>query len=117
MAPRAPPAAAAADDPASSAPPKASGWLVVGETEDYDAASPAPLLHLALVAVAVAPLLFTVPPNVAIIATPSLTILVGSLRSVKEAPPTETMTQKDAMRFPLVGRRVLWRSGTAAWEP
>ena len=116
MAPRAPPAAAAADDPASSAPPKATGWLVHGESEVYDA-PPAPLLHLALLAVAVAPLLFTVPPNVAIIATPSLTILVGSLRSVKEAPPTETMTQKDAMRFPLVGRRVLWRSGTAAWEP
>ena len=105
MAPRAP-RAAAAEDPASSAPPKATGWLVHGETEDYDAAAPAPLLHLALLAVAVAPLLFTVPPNVAIIATPSLTILVGALRSVKETPPTETMTQKDAMRFPLVGRRV-----------
>ena len=116
MAPRTPPdAAAAAADPASSAQPKAAGWLVVGETED--APAPAPLLHLALLAVAVAPLLFTVPPNIAIIATPSLTILVGALRSVKETPPTETMTQKDAMRFPLVGRRVRRRSSGAAWEP
>ena len=97
----APPAAA---DAAAST-PKAS-WLVAGETDDYDVHPPAPLLHLALVAVTVAPLLVAVPPNVAIIATPTLAILVGALRSVKEAPPTETMTQKDAMRFPLVGRRV-----------
>ena len=121
MAPRAP-RAAAAEEPASIAPPKATGWLVHGwlvhgETEDYDAPAPAPLLHLALVAVAVAPLLFTVPPNFAIIATPSLTIVVGALRSVKEMPPTETMTQKDAMRFPLVGRRVRRRSSLAALEP
>ena len=121
MAPRAP-RAAAAEEPASIAPPKATGWLVHGwlvhgETEDYDAPAPAPLLHLALVAVAVAPLLFTVPPNFAIIATPSLTIVVGALRSVKEMPPTETMTQKDAMRVPLVGRRVRRRSSLAALEP
>jgi hypothetical protein len=98
----APPAAADAAAPVST--PKA--WLVEGETEDYDVPAPAPLLHLALLAVTVAPVLVAVPPNVAIIATPTLAILVGALRSVKEAPPTETMTQKDAMRFPLVGRRV-----------
>jgi hypothetical protein len=101
MAPR-----AAADGAASAvAPPKAS-WLVHGETDEFDVHPPASLLHLALLAVTVAPLLVAVPPNVAIIATPTLAILVGALRSVKETPPTETMTQKDAMRFPLVGRRV-----------
>ena len=102
--------AAGASEPKSGASaavaaPRLAGWLTVGETDDYDVPAPAPLTHVALLAVTLAPLLLPVPPNVAIVLTPTLAILAGSYRSVKEAPPTETMTQKDAMRFPLVGRR------------
>lgn len=80
------------------------GWLTLGETDAYDAPAAAPRLHLALGLVAVLPLLLDVPANAAIVATPTLTILAGAWRSVKSSPPTETMTQSDAMRFPIVGR-------------
>lgn len=97
---------AEADAAAASAPPPAAagGWLVRGETDEYDGPAPVPGLHAALLAVALAPALLAVPPNAAIVATPTLAILAGAWRSVKPAPPTETMTQKDAMRFPLIGR-------------
>lgn len=85
------------------------GRLVVGETDEYDAPPPAPRLHAALLVVAVLPLCVDVPASVAIVATATLAILAGAWRSIKAAPPTETMTQKDAMRFPLIGRRVSTR--------
>jgi hypothetical protein len=116
-----------AAEPATTAPPAKptatlaatprTGWVTVDETDDYDAPAPAPLLHLALLAVAVAPLLVPVPPNVAIVLTPTLAILAGAYRSVKEAPPSEQMTQKDAMRFPLVGRCVAAARGRARGPP
>ena len=89
------------------------GRLVVGETDEYDAPPPAPRLHAALLVVAVLPLCMDVPVSVAIVATATLAILAGAWRSVKAAPPTETMTQKDAMRFPLIGRRV----AALGWRP
>jgi len=83
------------------------GQLVLGSTDEYDAPAPAPRLHAALFVVAVLPLCVDIPASFAIVATATLAILAGSWRSVKAAPPTETMTQKDAMRFPLIGRCVL----------
>jgi hypothetical protein len=100
------PAATAATEAMQPTTASPRGWVTVDETDDYDAPAPAPVLHVALLAVAVAPLLVAVPPNVAIVLTPTLAILAGAYRSVKEAPPSEQMTQKDAMRFPLVGRCV-----------
>lgn len=100
-------AAVVADAPqAGSSGATPFGRLVVGETDDYDAPAPAPRLHAALLVITVLPLCVDVPASFAIVATATLAILAGSWRSVKAAPPAETMTQKDAMRFPLIGRCV-----------
>mmetsp|Transcript_19477 Transcript_19477/g.23324 ORF Transcript_19477/g.23324 Transcript_19477/m.23324 type:complete len:382 (+) Transcript_19477:258-1403(+) len=69
----------------------------------------APVAHAALAAVAVAPLLVQVPTNANIVVTACLAVYVGSYRSYKpEQPMQETLTQKDAMKFPLVGSCVLF---------
>lgn len=65
----------------------------------------APFTHLIVLAVACAPLLVGIPANINIVLLPTLTIFAGAWRSVKLAPPVEAMTQKDAMQFPLIGRR------------
>lgn len=65
----------------------------------------APFTHFLLLAVACAPLLVGIPANLNIVLLPTLTLFAGAWRSVKLAPPTEAMTQKDAMQFPLIGRR------------
>lgn len=75
----------------------------------YDASRlPAPWAHAALGVLAVLPLVFDVPANVNIVLTAVLTVCVGSWRSVKPDPPSESMTKKDAMKFPLVGSCVLF---------
>lgn len=71
--------------------------------------APAPFTHALLVAGAALPLFVHVPANLNILVLPTFTIFAGAWRSVKIAgPPSETMTQKDAMRFPLIGSCVLF---------
>ena len=66
------------------------------------------LAHVALAANTIAPLFVTYPFNVNVIVTASLAVFTGCVRSVKDAPPTEAMTKKDAMKFPLVGSVMLF---------
>ena len=69
--------------------------------------APAPYTHALVVITALLPLVVHIPVNVNIVLLPALTIYAGSWRSVKTSgPPGETMTQKDAMQFPLIGRHV-----------
>ncbi|GFR51918.1 hypothetical protein Agub_g14402 [Astrephomene gubernaculifera] len=74
----------------------------------YASDKPALIAHLLLLALSLAPLVINVPTNVNIVATAALAVYAGSWRSVKPAPPTESMTKKDAMRFPIVGSCVLF---------
>ncbi|CAM6121236.1 unnamed protein product [Calypogeia fissa] len=62
----------------------------------------------ALVGLTLAPLVVTVNPNFNVIATACLTVFIGCHRSVKPAPPTETMSKEHAMRFPFIGSAVLF---------
>ncbi|KAL7126954.1 hypothetical protein ABFS83_14G221700 [Erythranthe nasuta] len=65
------------------------------------------LANLALAALTFAPLVVKVDPNLNVILTACLTVYVGCYRSVKATPPTETMSNEHAMRFPLVGSAML----------
>ena len=71
-------------------------------------AGPAPLSFAALLAIAVLPLFAKVPTNVNIVITAAATVFCGCWRSVKPEPPSEAMTKKDAMKFPLVGSVILF---------
>ncbi|RVX20166.1 Signal peptide peptidase [Vitis vinifera] len=48
-----------------------------------------------------------VDPNLNVILTACLTVYVGCYRSVKPTPPSETMSNEHAMRFPFVGSAML----------
>lgn len=63
--------------------------------------------NLALFALTLAPLVMKVDPNLNVILTACLTVYVGCYRSVKPTPPSETMSNEHAMRFPLVGSAML----------
>ncbi|KAF7119919.1 hypothetical protein RHSIM_Rhsim13G0211100 [Rhododendron simsii] len=63
--------------------------------------------NLALAGLTVAPLVVKVDPNLNVILTACLTVYVGCYRSVKATPPSETMSNEHAMRFPLVGSAML----------
>lgn len=65
------------------------------------------LANLALAGLTFAPLVVKVNPNVNVILTACLAVYVGCYRSVKPTPPTETMSNEHAMRFPLVGSAML----------
>ncbi|KAL0371062.1 UNVERIFIED_CONTAM: Signal peptide peptidase [Sesamum angustifolium] len=65
------------------------------------------LANLALAGLTLAPLLVKVDPNLNVILTACLTVYVGCYRSVKPTPPSETMSNEHAMRFPLVGSAML----------
>eukprot|EP00803_Ostreobium_quekettii_P006669 evm.model.scf_192EXC.1 EVM.evm.TU.scf_192EXC.1 scf_192EXC:40115-43796(+) len=67
----------------------------------------APVHTLCLGLLAAAPLAVQVPPELNIVVTAGLTVYVGSWRSVKTQLPAESMTKKDAMRFPVIGSAVL----------
>ena len=69
-----------------------------------------PLAHLALLALAVAPMFVAVETNLNILATATLAVYAGAHRSVRPvaAGNTEAMTKQDAMRFPLIGSCVLF---------
>jgi hypothetical protein len=54
-----------------------------------------------------APLVIKVSSNFNVIATACLTVFIGCHRSVKPAPPSETVSKEHAMRFPFIGSAVL----------
>lgn len=64
--------------------------------------------NLALAGLSLAPLVVKVNPNLNVVLTACLTVYVGCHRSVKAAPPMETMSKEHAMRFPLIGSVVLF---------
>ncbi|KAK9820672.1 hypothetical protein WJX74_004224 [Apatococcus lobatus] len=76
-------------------------------SDDQKTSIPSPGAHLLLLAVSLAPLAFPVHANALIILTASLTVWVGSCRSIKPEPPSESMSKKDAMRFPIIGSAIL----------
>lgn len=63
--------------------------------------------NLALLGLSLAPLVVKVDPNLNVVLTACLAVYVGCYRSVKSTPPTETMSNEHAMRFPLVGSAML----------
>ncbi|GAB4835274.1 hypothetical protein Ancab_000183 [Ancistrocladus abbreviatus] len=63
--------------------------------------------NLALAGLTLAPLVTKVEPNLNVILTACLTVYVGCYRSVKPTPPSETMSNEHALRFPLVGSAML----------
>ncbi|XP_052181751.1 signal peptide peptidase-like isoform X2 [Diospyros lotus] len=63
--------------------------------------------NIALAGLTLAPLVIKVDPNLNVILTACLTVYVGCYRSVKPTPPSETMSNEHAMRFPLVGSAML----------
>ncbi|BBN16394.1 minor histocompatibility antigen H13 [Marchantia polymorpha subsp. ruderalis] len=65
------------------------------------------LASAALIGLTLAPLVVKVNPNFNVVATACLTVFIGCHRSVKPAPPTETMSKEHAMRFPFIGSAVL----------
>lgn len=65
------------------------------------------LANLALAGLTLAPLVVKVDPNLNVVLTACLTVYVGCYRSVKSTPPSETMSNEHAMRFPLVGSAML----------
>ena len=56
------------------------------------------IAQLLLLVVTLLPLAVPVPANGNIIVTASLCVFVGCWRSVKETPPTESMTKKVSMQ-------------------
>ncbi|XP_060197230.1 signal peptide peptidase-like isoform X1 [Lycium barbarum] len=65
------------------------------------------LANVALAGLSLAPLVVNVDPNLNVVLTACLTVYVGCYRSVKPTPPSETMSNEHAMRFPLVGSAML----------
>lgn len=65
-------------------------------------------LHMLTVMNAIIPLFFDYPPNANVVVTASLAVLTGCVRSVKDTPPAESMTKKDAYKFPLMGSIMLF---------
>lgn len=71
-------------------------------------ASSLQLASLALFSLVIAPLFISVDPNFNCVLTACLAVFVGSKRSIKDAPPSETISREHAMRFPFVGSAVLF---------
>ncbi|XP_019163968.1 PREDICTED: signal peptide peptidase [Ipomoea nil] len=65
------------------------------------------LANILLTGLTLAPLVVKIDPNLNVILTACLTVYVGCYRSVKPTPPSETMSNEHAMRFPLVGSAML----------
>ena len=65
------------------------------------------IANLALAGLTLAPLVVKINPNVNVILTACITVFVGCYRSVKPTPPSETMSNEHAMRFPFVGSAML----------
>jgi minor histocompatibility antigen H13 len=73
----------------------------------YVHSPPAPKGHILLAACLALPALIYVPYNASIMLHAMLAIYVGAWRSVKTSPPAETMTNRDAAKFPIVGSMFL----------
>ncbi|CAL5353984.1 unnamed protein product [Camellia sinensis] len=82
----------------------AAGLVVIFLARDMPPGGTVTLLILCL---SLAPLVVNVNPNLNVILTACLTVYVGCYRSVKPTPPSETMSNEHAMRFPLVGSAML----------
>ncbi|XP_068313146.1 signal peptide peptidase-like [Pyrus communis] len=65
------------------------------------------IANIALAGLTLAPLVVKVDPNLNVVLTACLTVFVGCYRSVKPTPPSETMSNEHAMRFPFVGSAML----------
>ncbi|CAL5425430.1 unnamed protein product [Camellia sinensis] len=81
-----------------------AGLVVIFLARDMPPGGTVTLLILCL---SLAPLVVKVNPNLNVILTACLTVYVGCYRSVKPTPPSETMSNEHAMRFPLVGSAML----------
>ncbi|THG05173.1 hypothetical protein TEA_006339 [Camellia sinensis var. sinensis] len=81
-----------------------AGLVVIFLARDMPPGGTVTLLILCL---SLAPLVVNVNPNLNVILTACLTVYVGCYRSVKPTPPSETMSNEHAMRFPLVGSAML----------
>ncbi|KAH7372532.1 hypothetical protein KP509_17G008300 [Ceratopteris richardii] len=66
------------------------------------------LASLSLFGLAIAPLFISVDPNWNCILTACLAVFIGCKRSVKDAPPSESISKEHAMRFPFIGSAVLF---------
>lgn len=66
------------------------------------------LSHLLVGINALIPLFVTYPPNINVIVTAAIVVFCGCWRSIKSEPPTESMSKKDAYKFPLVGSVMLF---------
>ncbi|CAN0858852.1 Signal peptide peptidase [Linum grandiflorum] len=65
------------------------------------------IANVALAGLTLAPLVMKLDPNLNVILTACLAVFVGCYRSVKPTPPSETMSNEHAMRFPFVGSAML----------
>lgn len=61
------------------------------------------IAHICLFAATAVPLFVPIPTEAIIVYTAVLAVYIGSWRSVKDGVPEESLTKKDAIRFPLVG--------------
>lgn len=57
----------------------------------------------ALLCVYLSPLVYTIPSDYSVIITATLAVISGSLRTLTSKDEVESMTHKEAMRFPIVG--------------
>ncbi|KAI5074677.1 hypothetical protein GOP47_0010638 [Adiantum capillus-veneris] len=71
-------------------------------------ASALQLASFALFGLSIAPLFIPVDPNWNCVLTACLAVFVGCKRSVKDAPPSETISKEHAIRFPFIGSAVLF---------
>lgn len=100
-----------ADGPAVPSGPASSAAVAASATSssNKDASYfPAPFAHLALLITLVLPYFIEVQSNISCLLHACLAVYVGCWRSVKPAAPTEAMTTKEAMRFPIMGSLVLF---------
>lgn len=87
---------------------RAANALATAEAPRLTSHSTLVALHMMTVVNAVLPLFVDYPPNVNVVVTASLAVLTGCVRSVKDSPPAESMTKKDAYKFPLMGSIMLF---------
>jgi minor histocompatibility antigen H13 len=64
--------------------------------------------HVAVLVNAVLPVFVPYPPNINVIVTAAIVVFCGCWRSIKPEPPVESMSKKDAYKFPLVGSVMLF---------
>eukprot|EP00882_Tetradesmus_deserticola_P009304 GHRQ01009815.1.p1 GENE.GHRQ01009815.1~~GHRQ01009815.1.p1 ORF type:complete len:374 (+),score=132.59 GHRQ01009815.1:811-1932(+) len=75
---------------------------------DGESLPPALKAHVLLLVLSLLPTVVYIPYSLSVVLHAALTVYVGSWRSVKAEPPQESMTHRDAMKFPIVGSCVLF---------